>query len=329
MVAGPGAGPNNPPRVKVFDLASGSSPLLDIVAYGSTGYGAKGVGFDLEGDGIGELLSGPGPGAVYGPQVRAFDDSGAPVSGVSFYAYGTLKFGVNVAAGQVEGQARDAMLTGAGPGAVFGPHVRGFVRAGGGVAALSRLNFFAFSTLRYGVRVAAGPLDADSRDELAVAPGPGAVFAPLVRGFQYDPAISSMAKINYFAYAQGAFGAKVAVGLLDGDVFAEILTGRGEDVALGADAKGWDYDGSSIAAMSGIDWQPFGSTAGVNVAASDLDEDGRDEFVVGPGPSASATAQVRAYDVDGGAPVLVPGFDFQAFASSNYGLEVGGGDLGR
>ena len=46
--------------------------------------------------------------------------------GVSFLAYATPRWGVNVAAADLDGDGVDEILTGAGPGAVFGPHVRGW-----------------------------------------------------------------------------------------------------------------------------------------------------------------------------------------------------------
>ena len=328
-LAGPGAGTGNVPRVRAFELATGATPQLDIVAYGSMGYGAKEAGADIDGDGRGEILTGPGPGAIYGPQVKAFDGTGVLVPGVSFYAYGTLRYGVNVGAGDVDQGGRDVMLTGAGPGAVFGPHVRGFRRAGNGVATVKNLSFYAYSTLRYGARVAAGALDADGRDEIATAPGPGAVFGPQIRAFDYGTAISAIAKINFWAYSQSGFGAKVALGPIDGDVYAEIVTGRGEVATGAAEVRVYDYDGTGIAPLSNLTYTPLSGTYGVNVAVSDLDSDGRFEGLVGGGPDPSAGARVRAHDLDGTSPVAVPGFDFAAFAATTHGLEVGGGDLGQ
>ncbi|MFN7975703.1 MAG: glycosyl hydrolase family 18 protein [Acidobacteriota bacterium] len=326
-IAGAGASPSNAPRIRAFELASGSTPVLDIVAYGATGYGAKGTGGDLDGDGRGEIVTGPGPGAVYGPQVRAFDGAGVPIGKVNFFAYGTLRYGVNVGTGDVDLGQRDAMLTGAGPGPVFGPHVRGWQRAGNGVAPLKNLSYYAYQTLKYGARTAGGSIDPDGRAEIATAPGPGPSFGPQIRGWDYQSSVSAIAKVNFWAYPQVGGGAKVDVALLDGDGFEEIATGRGEAASMGAEAKAFDYDGVAVALMPGIDVTPFATVWGINVGGADVDVDGRDELVAGAGPDPSATSRLRAYDVDGGSPVLVPGLDFDAYAGQSYGIEVGGGSL--
>ncbi len=91
-------------------------------------------------DGFDEIITGAGPGAVFGPHVRGWNYDGTPgvtpVPGVSYFAYGTPKWGVNVSAGDIDGDGYDEIVTGAGPGAVYGPHVRGWNVDGGTAAAM-------------------------------------------------------------------------------------------------------------------------------------------------------------------------------------------------
>ena len=71
------------------------------------------------------------------------------------------RMGVNVSAGDIDADGYDEIITGAGPGAVFGPHVRAFDFDGTApVVAVPGVSYFAYGTMRYGVNVAAGDLDA-------------------------------------------------------------------------------------------------------------------------------------------------------------------------
>ena len=111
-------------RVRIYD-GTGAPTAVDFQAYGSANWGTNVSAGAIDADGIDEILTGPGPGDIYGPHVRAWHEDGSPAPKVNFYAYFTLRFGVNVTTGDVDMDGFDEIVTGAGPGAVFGPHVRG------------------------------------------------------------------------------------------------------------------------------------------------------------------------------------------------------------
>jgi len=67
-----------------------------VSAFSTTGYGADVASGSFDAD-VQASTSPVGPSPVFGPQVRGFEALGTPVPKVSFYAYGTLKNGVNVA----------------------------------------------------------------------------------------------------------------------------------------------------------------------------------------------------------------------------------------
>ena len=131
-VAGPGkaqiitaAGPGGEPQVRVFNPEGIAMSAFN--AYNRTfGGGVYVAGADLDGDGRAEIVTGAGPGGA--PHVRAFDGFGGALP-TSFYAYApSFPGGVRVAAGDIDGDGKAEIITGAGPGGA--PHVRAFDAAG-------------------------------------------------------------------------------------------------------------------------------------------------------------------------------------------------------
>jgi PKD domain/FG-GAP-like repeat len=157
------------------------------------------------------------PGAGGGPLVRVFDGSGEPVS--SFFAYrSSFTGGVRVASGDVDGDGYDDVITAPGKG---GPPL---VEVFSGKDGSPIDSFFAFrSAFTGGVFVAAGDVNGDGYAEIIV--GADAGGGPLVRVFdRHDGRVLG----SFFAY-QSSFtgGVRVAVGDVNGDGVADIITGAG------------------------------------------------------------------------------------------------------
>jgi hypothetical protein len=213
-----GAGPGGGPHVRVFQLgmAAGASSGEAIVSE-HTGFFAYAPAFiggvrvaagDLDGDGVREIITAAGPGG--GPHVRAFRVSGdgAVMPVLSLFAYdAAFTGGVFVATGDVDGDGRDDIVTGADAGG--GPHVRALA-IGAGFSSLTELStFYAYHpAFTGGVRVAAGDLDSDGRAEIITGAGPGG--EPHVQIFQraQDGALSVLS--SFHAYAP-VFGGGVFV----------------------------------------------------------------------------------------------------------------------
>jgi len=256
LVTGPGPGADHPPLVRAFTGYGTPVEQVAFTAYGVDKFGVNVACGDLDGNGTDEIVTGAGPGAVFGPHVRGWaagDDGVSAVPGVSFFAYGTNKFGVNACCGDIDGDGMDEIVTGAGPGAVFGPHVRGWNVDGGAAAAIPGISFFAYGTLKWGVNVTCADIDGDGVDEIVTGAGPGTVFGPHVRGWNYDGStLASIPGVSYLAYGTNQHGVRVAGGDVDGDGIDELITTPGPGVVFASHVRGWNYDGGTLAAIPSI-----------------------------------------------------------------------------
>ncbi|MFO0848156.1 MAG: FG-GAP-like repeat-containing protein [Gemmataceae bacterium] len=157
-----GAGLLGGPHVQVFDGLT-FQPIANFFAYEPSFRGGVYVATgDVNGDGKEEILTGTGVGG--GPLVRVFDGTGKLLTQV-FPFESTFRGGVNVAAGDVNGDGRVDILATPGPGG--GPVVRAYDSA----TLTPVAEYLAFDpSYRGGLFVAAGDLDGDGIDEIAVAP---------------------------------------------------------------------------------------------------------------------------------------------------------------
>ena len=251
IITGPGPGQTHQPIVAGFTPQG--DPLFEFLAYGAPKYGVIVAASDLDGNGVDEIITGAGPGDVYGPHVRGWRWDGEstvlPMPGVSFLAYGTHRWGVNVVCGDIDGDGNDEIITGAGPGDVFGPHVRGWDVDGGTATSIPAVSYFAYGTLHWGVNVACGDIDGDGIAEIVTGPGPSEMFSSHVRGWDYDgDTLRSIPGVNFIAYSgfPHSMGCMVACGDADNDRVAEILTAPGPHPDNPAYLKTWNYDGDEL-----------------------------------------------------------------------------------
>ena len=175
---------------------------------------------DVTGDGLVDIITGPGAGG--GPHVRVFSLAGGLTEVASFYAYDpTFTGGVFVATGDVTGDGRADIVTGA--GASGGPHVRAFDLADGGPSEVA--SFYAYDpTFTGGVTVAVGDVTGDGVAEIVTGAGPGG--GPHVRVLDLAEGLTEVA--SFYAYDPTFTGGVfVAVGDVTGDGVADLITGAG------------------------------------------------------------------------------------------------------
>lgn len=177
-----GPGPGGGPHVRIF--RHDGTEIGGFMAYGSFPGGVNVAAGDVDLDGKAEIITGPGPGG--GPHVQAFEVNGTEISGGGFYAYDpSFSGGVDVASGNVHGDVRAEIITGAGPGG--GPHVRVFNLGGGEVG-----GFYAYHpSFSGGVRVASG-------DSAEIVTGPISGGGPHLRVFRVSGA--DIAGGGYYAF---------------------------------------------------------------------------------------------------------------------------------
>jgi CSLREA domain-containing protein len=247
------AGSGGGPRVRILSGATGAV-LADFFAYAPSFPGGVFVAVgDVNGDGVPDVIVGAGAGG--GPEVKVIDgtkltltQSDGEISPsallADFFAYvPTFLGGVTLAAGDVNGDGHDEVITGAGSGG--GPQVNVIdgtkltqVQANGQIASSALLaSFFAYDpAFGGGVFVAAGDFNGDSKADVYVGPGPGQL-GPVVRVLdgtklnqnQANGEISTSASFaDFFAYATGfAGGVRVDAVDVTGDGLADVVTGAG------------------------------------------------------------------------------------------------------
>ncbi|MCY2941886.1 MAG: Ig-like domain repeat protein [Planctomycetota bacterium] len=179
--------------------------------------------------------------------------------------------------------------------------------------------FFAFApSFMGGVRVASGDVNGDGIADVVVAAGPGG--GPQVN--VYDG--TSLQLVHSFYAYNAAFndGIFVAVGDVNGDGYADIITGAGQG------------GGPHVQVFSGQNYSNIASffaynpafTGGISVASGDLNGDGYSDVVVGAGPGGGPhVLAVSGFQLSQGTQVVLASF-FAFDPGINRGVFVGAGD---
>jgi hypothetical protein len=275
--------------VRLWTIASGS--LTELAGAGFFAYdpafpgGVSVACRDVTGDGVGEVITGAGPGG--GPHVRVWSVAGGGMSELGgFFAYDpAFPGGVALAAGDVTGDGVGEIVTGAGAGG--GPHVRVWSVAGGSVSEVT--GFFAYDpAFPGGVAIAVGDVTGDGLGE--VITGAGAGGGPHVR--VWSVAGGTVSELTGFFAYDPAFpgGVTVATADLTGDGVAEVITGAG--AGGGPHVRVWSIAGGSVSEVAGFFAYDPAFPGGVSVSAGDVTGDGVAEVITGAGPGGGPHVRV-------------------------------------
>jgi hypothetical protein len=235
---------------------------------------------DVNGDGITDRVVGIGPGG--GSKVEVYDGATGTLIR-SFNAYvPTFTGGLYVASGDLTGDGKDDIITGAGFGG--GPHVRAF---DGVTGALIRDFLVNLPDVTTGITVASGDIDNDGFDDIITG---SATTNSRVRVFSafYNPTTGFGLLQDFFAYGDSNFGGGVFVagGDVNGDGRADVITGAGP--TGGAHVRIWNSNINGSKGAKTSDFIVPGLTAftgGIRVTAKDLNDDGCEDLIIGTGPA--------------------------------------------
>ena len=182
-----------------------------IRPYGDKYNGGLAVAFaDLDHDGNLEIITAPENGAAN--EIKIFDYQGNFLKNWYAFKKEWINLGVNLAAGDVNGDGEIEIIAGAGYRG--GPHVKVFDKNGQLIS-----EFFSYDKkFRGGTYVAVGDLNGDNRAEIITGHGPGG--QPQIKVFNYQGRLIS----DWFPYdAKKRSGVKVAVSDLDNNGIAEVI----------------------------------------------------------------------------------------------------------
>ncbi|MCU0702582.1 MAG: VCBS repeat-containing protein [Fimbriiglobus sp.] len=174
-----------------------------------------------------------------------------------------------------------------GAGAGGGPRVSVF----DGVTGLETTTFFAYSPFfTGGVSIAAGDMNGDGTPDMVVGMGAGSGPGTGPRVKVFDGRTFDTLQ-DFFAYDPGfTGGVNVAVGDVNGDGQNDIVTGA----RAGGGPHVRAFHGRTLGELASFFAYDSGFTGGVNVAAADLNGDGRAEIITGAG--AGGGPRVSAWD---------------------------------
>ncbi len=311
IIATEGPGLQNDAIVRLYN--ANLQLIREFTAFKSK-YGANVVSADIDGDGYDEIIVGQGPDPKNDAVLRAFKRDGTLIAEYTAF---TGKYGLTLAAADLDGDWVDEIIVGMGPDPK-NPGVLKVLKYSNG-AFTEVLAHTVNSRSSYGLNVAAGDLDGDGVPEIITAAGPGPDNPATVNTWRYTT--TGLVPINTFTAFEGSYGVTIAAGDVDGDGRAEIIAGTGPDPKNTAIVRIYKADGSLARQFIPFD---ASHAYGVTVSTADLSGDGVGEILTGLGPGPQNDTLMKMFNpagIEAGSLLVFP-------ETVKYGVRISGGNVG-